>query len=402
MSGRSELEDTPRVASSTLPGKLAGVLFVFALLGFVIESQLTQYVQTTLGFRQPYFVFYCVHSSFFVMFPLHYLYLVVVAKESPTALNRGLYHTLKKHISPSLLDKGNDFPKWGLIRLVVILSIAVAMPALLWFIAVTLAPLSDVTALWNTNAFFAYVLTVKLYGLPWEPRRLTAVLLATAGAAVVVYGGSSEASQNELEARPPLTAGPVVGDLLTLVASIIYGIYQVGYKMYAALPTDPDEFDVGPVEPAYDPIAEGAEDSWDETPPSDKFEMVYPPPFGLYANFLTASIGVCTLLLLWVPMPILHVFDIEKFRLPTDITTISTIVGISLSGVVFNAGLMILLGLWGPVVTSVGNLLTIVLVFMSDIIFGRAADTITVWSLLGCGAIVAAFSILAFEMVRGR
>ena len=55
----------------------------------------------------------------------------------------------------------------------------------------------------------------------------------------------------------------------------------------------------------------------------------------------------------------------------------------------------ILLGVWGPVVTSVGNLLTIVLVFLSDIIFGGAVDTITIWSVLGSSAIVVAFGILA-------
>ena len=60
----------------------------------------------------------------------------------------------------------------------------------------------------------------------------------------------------------------------------------------------------------------------------------------------------------------------------------------------------ILLGLWGPILTSIGNLLTIVLVFFSDIIFGGAVETITVWSMLGCGAIVSAFGILAYDMMR--
>ena len=51
---------------------------------------------------------------------------------------------------------------------------------------------------------------------------------------------------------------------------------------------------------------------------------------------------------------------------------------------------------------SVGNLLTIVLVFLSDTIFGGAADSVTVWSVLGCGSIVLAFGILAYDMTRGR
>lgn len=202
--------------------------------------------------------------------------------------------------------------------------------------------LTDVTALWNTNAFFAYVLSVKLLGLNWEPRRLAAVLVATAGSAVVVYGSTSASESEDVSTRSSPSTGPLVGDSLTLVASIIYGIYQVLYKIYAALPTDPTEFDVvSPVDAAYEPIAREAEEAWDSISPSDKGDMVYPTPFGLYANFLTSSIGVCTFLLLWTPIPILHVLELEKFRLPTDITTISVIAAISLSGVVFNAGLMV-------------------------------------------------------------
>ena len=58
--------------------------------------------------------------------------------------------------------------------------------------------------------------------------------------------------------------------------------------------------------------------------------------------------------------------------------------------------------MWGPIVTSVGSLLTIVLVFVSDTIFGDAVDTVTVYSVLGCGAIVVAFGILAYDMMKAR
>ena len=53
-------------------------------------------------------------------------------------------------------------------------------------------------------------------------------------------------------------------------------------------------------------------------------------------------------------------------------------------------------------VTSVGNLLTIVLVFFADILFGGAAEAITIWSVVGSGAIVTAFGILAFDMAKGK
>lgn len=55
------------------------------------------------------------------------------------------------------------------------------------------------------------------------------------------------------------------------------------------------------------------------------------------------------------------------------------------------------MGFWGPVFTSAGNLLTIVLVLLSDVLLGSAVHTITVWSVTGAGVIVAAFGVLAYD-----
>ena len=55
---------------------------------------------------------------------------------------------------------------------------------------------------------------------------------------------------------------------------------------------------------------------------------------------------------------------------------------------------MILLSLWGPVVVSVGNLLTIVLVFISDILFGAGLSAVTLFSVIGSVGIMAAFAVL--------
>jgi hypothetical protein len=50
-------------------------------------------------------------------------------------------------------------------------------------------------------------------------------------------------------------------------------------------------------------------------------------------------------------------------------------------------------------VVSVGNLLTIVLVFLSDIIFGQGVSAITFWSITGSASIMFAFSILVYDML---
>jgi len=256
---------------------------------------------------------------------------------------------------------------------------------------------SDVTAIWNSNAFLAYLITFRC---KWEPRKLSAVSLATLGVLIVVYGGSASTNADAfpIEKRSSLKpSAPLVGDLLTLVASIGYALYQVLYKKYVALPSDPELMAA-----AYEQLS-GEDIQYD--PPTVALEpdsAINPPPFGLHPNLLTSAIGFCTASVFWVFIPVLHYMGVELFVLPNSFAVILTIVGIALSGVVFNAGFMVLLGVWGPIVTSVGNLLTIVLVFISDIIFGAGVEAVTLGGVTGCGIIVAAFGILAYDMLEKR
>ncbi|KAI9509081.1 hypothetical protein F5148DRAFT_978903 [Russula earlei] len=404
----------PRTPSGHSPyprlgGKSAVILFVVTLVAFVVESQLTQYVQSTLHFRQPFFLFYVVHSSFALTFPLHLLYLVLTTSASLESILAGLSLAVKIHFAPSdqspVATLRSPFPYVLLFRLSAFLTLGLTLPSLLWFVSVSLSPLSDVTAIWNTNAFFAYIITVRLFKLNWELRKLVAVLVATFGVLAVVYGDAKQPEppidhRKDLELRTETDKpkAPLVGDLLTLFASIGYGLYQVMYKRYAALPSDP-EFDTGSTYiplPGSDGIPAG-ELSEDDMKLDDS---VYPPSFGLHPNLLACGIGLMTLLSLWIMLPLLHYSGYERFRLPDSPIAVLSIAGIAGSGLVFNAGILTLLGIWGPIVVSVGNLLTIVLVLLSDVTVGQGMDVITPWNLAGSGGIVVAFGILAYDMVQ--
>ncbi|KAJ7103551.1 hypothetical protein B0H15DRAFT_812695 [Mycena belliarum] len=388
--------------SSNAPTKVAAhwsfAIFACTLLAFVAESELTQYLQTDLGYRQPFFIFYLVHSSLAITLPFHLLYLTATTKYSAAALCNGLIIALTNHLAPNQdsLSTRSGVPRLKFLGLILALTVGITYPGLLWFCAISLASVSDVTAIWNTNAFFAYLLTCKL---KWEPRRLFAVSLATLGVLVVVYGGSTSTASDRspsLEKRSSVKpSAPLLGDLLTLIASFGYALYQVLYKKYAALPSDPELV---------------AETAYEQLPDSDQFadteygtlvegDAVYPPPFGLHPNLLTSAIGLCTLGLLWIFIPVLHIMGVEPFLLPPNLGVFFTIVGIALSGVVFNAGFMVLLGLWGPIIVSVGNLLTIVLVFISDVLFGAGVEAVTLGGVVGSGVIVAAFGLLVYDML---
>jgi drug/metabolite transporter (DMT)-like permease len=194
------------------------------------------------------------------------------------------------------------------------------------------------------------VITVKLFKLQWDSKRLFAVILATIGVMAVIYGGSSadaDPDTAELAVNIPVLkkySSPLIGDLLTLVASVGYALYQVLYKRYATLPSDP-EHEEGPL---YNQILTSEEslsmrqDSVDpEAVGLVPESTVLPPPFGLHPNLLTTLAGLVTLAVLWLPIPVLHYIGAEPFRLPPDFRTVFAIGGVALSGVFFNAGFMV-------------------------------------------------------------
>ncbi|KAG2044874.1 hypothetical protein BDR03DRAFT_937424 [Suillus americanus] len=397
MAGERESSVTPR-----LGGKTALVTFVAVIFAFVGETQLTQYVQTTLGYQHSFFLFYVVHSSFVLSFPLHLGYLLLTTHHSPRTLICGLTSIITAQLTsrdPRIIHT-SQFPLSRFLVVILMMTAVYSIPALLWFIAVVYAPVTDVTAIWNTNAFFAYVFSVKLLNLKWSLIRMCAVCLAIVGVLTIVYGDSTPLSTTAAVARGMTvtqTPAPLFGVIITLVASVTYGLYQVLYKKYAALPSDLEP----PAEPTqYTHIPASAEQASHEEIASSSLvasnQVTHSLPFGLHPNFLTASIGLCTLCVLWIPLIVLHYYGIEEFALPTNMTTFAAIAGICATGVIFNAGYMILLGVWGPIVTSVGSLLTIVLTLISDLMLGSVG--LTAGGILGAGMIVGAFAVLAYDM----
>ena len=170
------------------------------------------------------------------------------------------------------------------------------------------------------------------------------MVIATVGTFTVIYGGATSGEPPSTDDGLTTTAisfkpsAPLLGNLLTLVASFGYGLYQVLYKIYAALPSDPEVAS----EPMYEQIPGDVEDEARAGATHiDPAEAVYPPPFGFHPNLLTSLLGFMTLITLWIAIPFLHWSGAEVFRVPPNALTVISIAGIALSGVVFNAGLMV-------------------------------------------------------------
>ncbi|THH11196.1 hypothetical protein EW145_g787 [Phellinidium pouzarii] len=218
-------------------------------------------------------------------------------------------------------------------------TLGITIPSLLWFAAIALTSVSDVTAIWNSNAFWAYLISVKLRHLSWEPRRLASVVMASLGVLAVVYGSRNPAGI----AAPDSPEAPFLGNILTLIASIGYGLYQVAYNMYAIPSSEPE-----PEQDEWRRLSISS-NSTDEIIPVDTDfdgttlvdEFVHPPPFGLYANALTSAMGLMTFFVLWIPLPVLHIISIEPFEWPSNYATAFAVGGMALSAVIFNATFMV-------------------------------------------------------------
>ncbi|SCV74906.1 BQ2448_7935 [Microbotryum intermedium] len=438
----------------------AGLIFVAVLLAYTLQTELAQYLQQTAGYRKPYFLFYLTHSGYLLIAPLHLVSLRLLsipieanlrtlvaileahfaplepttpttlilpppshrpsysrslsraslppsADEAPSRPGPGRRRTSMKRLLHSSKPRG---PSAGwisrLISTVLLLTFLIAFPALSWYAAVPLTSMTDITAIYNVFAFWAYLLAIKFLGEEPSKSKLISVLIAVSGVMVIAYGDSFSSQPTHDPKEEEKASSRLLGILLALFGS-------VWYKLHVALP-DPEGVDNEAIEDEVEAEEEGeallpaAETADDDTP--------YPPPlrriishtlsisapsttplsnpsttsFLLYSNLITALIGFFTLVLFWIPIPILHYCGWELFVPPPRVTWLPILATV-ICGVIFNAGFMLLLSLWGPVIASVGNLCTLVLVALADTLVPTAPRLSTA-SLLGSGLIVASFA----------
>jgi drug/metabolite transporter (DMT)-like permease len=160
-----------------------------------------------------------------------------------------------------------------------------------WYVAVNLTTASDLTAIYNCSAFFAYAFSVPLLGEKVRFSKVVAVAVAIIGVLVVAYGGESSPKHGSKSGGG--TGGPdndarkadhpfrFIGNLIIGAGSVMYGFYEVLYKKVACPP-----------------------------------EECSPGRGMIFANAFGSMIGVFTLTVLWIPLPILHYTGIEVFELP--------------------------------------------------------------------------------------
>ncbi|KAL7754170.1 hypothetical protein RI367_000151 [Sorochytrium milnesiophthora] len=235
----------------------------------------------------------------------------------------------------------------SLYKRAVVLTVLFTLPSYMWYVAVNGTTMSDLTAVYNTSSFFAYVFSVLLRvgGERFELRRISAVLMSLIGVTLVSL--VTPAAINP--PQPPLPGSPGSGiperipqhpeqhfrwgNLVGAIAAMLYGFYEAVYKKYAV-----------PAVPSM----------W-------------------FANHFTGLMGLVTLFLGWIPLLLLHFTERELFRLP-DLYQWVYMTIIAVMGFLFNACFMQVIAFTSPVVASVGLMLTIPAVIISDLLLGNIAS----------------------------
>ncbi|CAO1633035.1 unnamed protein product [Parajaminaea phylloscopi] len=112
---------------------------------------------------------------------------------------------------------GFDLPR--LLLLLVVLMVAITIPALSWYCAVPMTSMADITALYNTFSVWALVFSVWFLRDKWSRYKVASVLLACGGVVIVAYGGAEHRQKpKELDpvfGKPPLTSSQTASSSAT-------------------------------------------------------------------------------------------------------------------------------------------------------------------------------------------
>lgn len=318
----------------------AAVFLIISLVSFCVQTELAAYVQHELGWNKAYCMLYLTHGSWSMLWPVQLLILRLQKRDMPWPVfwkkHVWLVRTTAQMVQGRTLEVPHYHQARSPIRYMLyctaFITSALTVAGLTWYIAVDMTTPSDLTAIYNCSAFFAYAFSVPLLKERFRLDKAFAVIIAIIGVLIVAYG---DAKPNPADSSPDAAqAGEdgnrFLGNIIIGVGSVLYGLYEVLYKRYACPP-----------------------------------EGCSPGRGMIFANTVGSCIGCFTLFVLWIPLPLLQLSGLETFALPTGATAWWLFLSVVMNAT-FAGSFLVLISLTSPVLSSVASLLTIFIVALSD------------------------------------
>jgi drug/metabolite transporter (DMT)-like permease len=270
-----------------------------------------------------------------------------------------------------VVPRGQRSPIPYFIKMIPFITSALTIAGGSWYVAVNMTSGSDLTAIYNCSAFFAYVFSVPLLEekLRWD--KSFAVIVAIIGVLVVAYGDAQPATHDSPNTSPPgrqsadeetEAKNRLWGNIIIGVGSVLYGLYEVLYKKLACPP-----------------------------------EGTSPGRGMIFANAVGTLIGSFTFFILWIPLPILHYMGWETFELPRGEAAWMLFISV-LGNVTFSGSFLILISLTSPVLSSVAALLTIFIVAIVEWLL--TGKPLTPGAIVGGLLIIGAFGMLTWSTYK--
>ncbi|KAI5811387.1 putative DUF6 domain protein [Peziza echinospora] len=341
---------------------LAALALGISLVTFVVQTETAVHIQHVLGWKKAYCMLYMTHGSWVVLWPLQILFLRIRSRKL------GWKYFLRSHLSSvrttaQMVQYGTTRistaqaavdPLPFAVKQIAIIASSLTVAGSSWYVAVNMTTPSDLTAIYNCSAFFAYAFSIPLLHEKIRLGKIGSVAIAILGVMVVAYGDGSS-SNDESEAAQ----NRVLGNLIIGVGSVLYGFYEVLYKKLACPP-----------------------------------ENTSPGRGVIYANVVATGIGLFTLTVLWIPLPILHFTGLETFEIPNREVMWYLFISV-FSNVAFSGAFLALISLTSPVLSSVAALLTIFLVAITDWLL--TGVPLTPAAMFGGLLIIGAFGLLSWD-----
>jgi drug/metabolite transporter (DMT)-like permease len=129
------------------------------------------------------------------------------------------------HTRDTLIDPAPIF----LMRTIFI-TCALTVAGSSWYIAVNMTTPSDLTAIYNCSAFFAYAFSVPLLKEQIRKVKVICVGVSIVGVLIVAYGDGGDSGEG-VDGKSRL-----LGNLIIGVGSVLYGFYEVLYKKLGCPP----------------------------------------------------------------------------------------------------------------------------------------------------------------------
>ena len=375
----------------------AAFFLLLSLVSFVIQTETAVYIQHELRWNKAYAMLwvspctlsakpranvlsvysYFTHGSWSLLWPVQLLILRLSRWRTPWKAfwRRHVYlvrttaqmvRSQDVHLTARI---ANESPVPYILKTTAFVTTALTVAGGSWYVAVDMTSASDLTAIYNCSAFFAYAFSIPLLHDKLRFDKILSVAVAIAGVLIVAYGDSG-ATKHGGKSGGSVGGGPepeqadhrVLGNIVIGVGSVLYGLYEVLYKRLACPP-------------------EGT---------SPGRGMIFAMTFG-------SLIGCFTLFVLWIPIPILHVWGIEKFELPQGEAAWMLAISV-LANATFSGSFLVLISLTSPVLSSVAALLTIFLVAIVDWL--RTGEPLSPAAIVGGLLIIAAFLLLSWSTYR--